>query len=523
MSRLTENLSFCFVIASFNNSANIERNLNSVIEQSYPHWRVLYTNDCSTDTTHEMFHALLEQHPLKDKFTYIRTDSKKGQMHNKYHMYSLVRDFEIVCILDGDDWLLHPNVLDILKEHYTTTDTKLCTSNYHTFFNNQIIPYMPSYSFYREDEIKQKKTRYNPKWLFKHLKTGYGILFKSIPKSYLQMNDQWVTRCTDCAEMHSACEFSNGKTTQIDQPLYVYNKDNSILYPNSYYNTGKTRHDALERMVTLNFIQSLPACNYEWPFTYIINLPKEVQCKKNMQIQLGWMKNKRYTFVKGVDGTVLKSRLYDRYVRDIRQPLSTKLYYNPSKQHITKKSLGLLYSVFIALRHFVHTNLSHMVLFEDDVFSHKELDYYFFLHENLLQDKDLVYLGCHHNKEKIYNYVNPQDVLTDIQQVPFLIYGTYSMILSKKLARTILSFGLEAIVRLNMSWDLFLNYIREQNQHTFYLYFKELFIPNVCKYGGINEFRDKAFYAERNIDVNQYHTQWTKPPNRFSLFLDLKE
>jgi hypothetical protein len=40
------------------------------------------------------------------------------------------------------------------------------------------------------------------------------------------------------------------------------------------------------------------------------------------------------------------------------------------------------------------------------------------------------------------------------------------------------------------------------------LYFKELFIPNVCKYGGINPFRDQSFYTEGNINVDEYYTQW---------------
>jgi glycosyltransferase involved in cell wall biosynthesis len=55
------NISFCFIISSFNNSANIEKNLNSVIFQSYKNWRVIYTNDCSTDTTHTLFYDIIKK------------------------------------------------------------------------------------------------------------------------------------------------------------------------------------------------------------------------------------------------------------------------------------------------------------------------------------------------------------------------------------------------------------------------------------------------------------------------------
>ena len=316
--------------------------------------------------------------------------------------------------------------------------------------------------------------------------------------------------CTDCAEMHSACEFSNGKTSQINQPLYVYNKDNSILYSNSYYN--KSIENMTEQERTLAYIRSFPPCNYTWPFTYIINLPKEVTKKSNMITQLTWMQNSNYEFVEAVNGETTESKLYHEYLQKFQSKEylqhipKPKLHYNNSRQHITKGSLGLLMSVFKVLNHFVNRpELNHIVLFEDDIYTLKEIQYYFFLHEEVLMGKDLVYLGCHHERQKIYKQVNDKDVFIDVKQYPYLIYGTYSIIISKQLAKFILSFGLEEIVKLNLSWDLFLNYIREKYEHTYYLYFKELFIPDVCK-DGINEIRDKSFYTERDMKVENYLT-----------------
>ena len=308
--------------------------------------------------------------------------------------------------------------------------------------------------------------------------------------------------------MHTACELSNGKTSMLREPLYVYNKDNSLLYSNSYYNASSRT----KRIQILDYIRNLPVCRYAWPRTYIIHLSKDVPKKQKMMQQLEWMQNSNFTFIEGVDGNAHESEVYHEYVRrhqskELILP-KTKLYYNPTRQHITPSSLGLLESVFLVLRQFVESNSSHMVLFEDDVFTHKELPYYFFLHEQGLKDKDLVYLGCHHNQYLIYQYVNDQDVWIDVKQIPFLLYGSYSMIVSQSLAKFILSFGLESIVRMNLSWDLFLNYVREKYEFTCYVYFKELFIPDVCK-EGINGYRDMTFYTNRKMDVTQYHTQWS--------------
>jgi hypothetical protein len=63
---------------------------------------------------------------------------------------------------------------------------------------------------------------------------------------------------------------------------------------------------------------------------------------------------------------------------------------------------------------------------------------------------------------------------------------------------------LDEILKLNLSWDLFLNFIREyKNNFSFYLYFKELFVPDVMK-DGINGIRDKSFYEERDINLKNY-------------------
>jgi GR25 family glycosyltransferase involved in LPS biosynthesis len=382
------------------------------------------------------------------------------------------------------------------------TNTKICTSNYRTFFENKIIDYIPHPYFYSNEEIKEKKIRYCEKWHFKHLKTGYGILFKSIPKSYLQKDNVWLSRCTDCAEMYSVSELSNGKISQISEPLYVYNKDNSILYDTSYY-VNQTEHSTI-----LKFLKSLPVCNYTWPYTYIINMPKDVDKKNKMIHQLTYMQNSNYEFIEAIDGELSNSTIYENYLQNFKEYLKnipkTKLNYNVSKQHITKKSFGLLQSVFSVLQKFVQQDINHIVLFEDDVYSHKEINYYFLLNDKVLKNKDIVYLGCHHNKNKIYHETNDKDVFINVQQLPYLIYGTYSIIISKNIAQFILSFGLENIVKLNLSWDLFLNYVREKYEYTFYLYFKQLFIPDVF-HDGINGIRTMSFYHERDIEINEYH------------------
>ncbi len=179
--------SFCFIVSSYNNEINIIKNLESIIYQTHTNWRCIYVNDASTDKTDELFHTIVHKHNVKDKFTYIKNEMQMKQSYCKYTAYQLLNDFEIVCLLDGDDWLYHKNVLHTIQNYYRENDTKILTSNYVIYHEKNLIPAYPwkDTSIYSEIDKQYNTIRYLDQWLFRHLKTGLSILFKSISKEYL--------------------------------------------------------------------------------------------------------------------------------------------------------------------------------------------------------------------------------------------------------------------------------------------------------------------------------------------------
>jgi len=511
-----EDIQFCFIISSYNNSKNICKNIESVLNQTYKKWRAIYINDNSTDDTEEQFFGIMERESaMREKFTYIKNNERMRQMHNKYNAYSMVKDFEIVCILDGDDWLYHENVLQILYSYYSTIDAKVITSNYRIFQDNKITNEKPMFRYYSEEELLKNTVRYNDKWHLKHLKTGYGILFKSIPKKYVQYNNEWLYMCTDWGEMFSVCELSDGNVKQVNEYLYVYNRENSLLYETSYYNNKNCE----QRKGIEHYLRTLPVCKYSFPFLYIIHMAKDYKKKIQMLKQMQLMGHTEYVFWEAVDGSVDPSTadLYKKYVEEwykssdnLLKGYNVRLYYNMSRQHITRSSLGLLQSVFSLLKQFVEDENTedHIMICEDDIYSIKDIRYYLFINPLLLNNKDLIYLGCHHNKNKLYHIsaVCNHDAFLSVNHLDYQIYGTYAMIISKRLASYILSFGLEKIIRLNLSWDLFLNFVREtEKSFCFYVYYKQLIVPEVRNADSINGIRDMSFYTERDIRLEDYH------------------
>ena len=496
---IQSDIHFCFVIASYNNEKNIANNLNSIIQQTYKKWRVIYINDGSTDKTAELFHSITDE--VKDKCMYIENESRLYQSYSKYKAYQLVHDLEVVCILDGDDWLSNDTVLDTLKEYYMK-NYKVITSNYNiykkdTITNNSI------HSKYTMDELKNIRSM--DKWLFKHLKTGYGFLFKSIPEQYFKINDHWISMATDVAEMTCVTEFSDANVLCIDDVLYTYNYDNSILYPNSYYNSK----DDAQRKTIHEYIKRSPKCNYSFPYIFIINLVKDFDKKAQMIKQMHFI-HSRHSFLEAVNGYV-QNPLYDKYLSVFPSKAYPKNKYCLHKKHITPGSLGLIQSIFKLLPIFLKSDLEHILILEDDVFTLKDFQYYLCINEKMLKDKDLVYLGCHSSTDLIYkSNRNDKDIFINVKSYPKLIYGTYAIIMSKKLARHILNVGLENIIHLNLSWDLFLNHIRETTEFQFFLYFKELFIPDVMK-DGIQSQRGIHFYVKNEMKLNDYNVYAVTP------------
>jgi len=209
---------FVFIVAAYNVSKWVKINLDSIFNQTYKNFRVIYVDDCSTDNTREL---------LSYDIQLIVNEKRVYQTYSRWVAYHMCEDDEICVMVDGDDWLIDNYVLEYLNFLYKENDI-LCTYGqfklYDGFIKNEIYatrqyPYNIRYRQYE--------------FIAYHLRTGYARLFKAIPVEYLMYNNKWLDRCSDMAEMLCVLELSRGKTMNAFKPLYIYNKTNSLLYETS--------------------------------------------------------------------------------------------------------------------------------------------------------------------------------------------------------------------------------------------------------------------------------------------------
>ena len=229
-----KNKHFVFIVPSYNNEKWIERNILSIINQNYPFWKMIYINDCSNDKTDEKFHLLTKGN--KEKILYIKNTVKYGQAYNRYSAYHMCNDNEICVMLDGDDWLCSNYVLDYVNIFMNIYDVDITYGTFRQFSNNKIGSLGWNPKDYSLKTITNKSYRKDV-WRATHLRVLKAEYLKQInPFDFIMENNEFIISSTDMVESFACLELSNGKHKKIEECLVIYNKDNSLLYPSSYFN-----------------------------------------------------------------------------------------------------------------------------------------------------------------------------------------------------------------------------------------------------------------------------------------------
>lgn len=231
---------FYIIITSFNHEKWVYKNLISVINQTYTNWKILYYNDNSEDNTFQKVQDFIKKFNIYDKIEIINSKQRYYQAYGRWQCYQKISNDNDICVLlDGDDWFYDENVLQKLNELYKSKDINVSYGDYHMLYNNKMSK-INCKDF--PESIIINKTYRKYEWISQHMRTGKAGLFKSIPLNYLRDEKGEYIKCvSDWAEMFWVLERSNGKHCNNGFNCYVYNKDASLGYINSFYNRDKDK------------------------------------------------------------------------------------------------------------------------------------------------------------------------------------------------------------------------------------------------------------------------------------------
>jgi len=213
------------IITSYNNSQWYQKNLDSVFEQNYDNWRIVYIDDVSPDGTGELVEKYLKNSEFSDKVTFVKNKRRKLKMENFYYaVHNYCSDEEIVIDLDGDDWLAHPGVLSIINKEYANPSVWLTYGTYKVWPN----PVCEVHCKTIPQKIINTGDYRNYSWVTSQLRTFYAWLFKRILPEDLMFRGKFVSMASDLAYMFPMLEMAGGRFKFIREVLYIYNRANPI-------------------------------------------------------------------------------------------------------------------------------------------------------------------------------------------------------------------------------------------------------------------------------------------------------
>ena len=221
---------FVFVVASYNNKKNYKKNLNSIYQQKYKNYRVIYIDDCSEDGTYNLVENFKRNNTIL-----IKNIHNYGPAYSRYLGYMMCEEEEIVIFLDGDDFLYDSKVLNRLNDYYdngydfTFGSFRLMEKGYNRIAEDYPIEVIKEKS-YRKYELPPS-----------HLRTTYARNIKNI--SFLDLLDgfgNFLQVSTDYLDMMHSLENCNNPKA-IPQLLLLYNDKNSARYNTSWFKRERNK------------------------------------------------------------------------------------------------------------------------------------------------------------------------------------------------------------------------------------------------------------------------------------------
>ena len=206
---------FVFIIPFRNVKDYIGQCAESLIKQNNKNWIAIFCDDESIDNS-------IDYIPNDERFTIRRNSKRLTALPNIHYgiVESNLNDDDIICILDGDDFLFRPDAIDIIDKLYQ--DDTLLTYGQYIWPNGQIGHCKP----YSEEEFKNlRKGGY---WA-SHMRTFKYKIYKELIKQdeklncYKDENDNFFTITADVATTTPLMEIAGFKRIKFNkEPIYYY-------------------------------------------------------------------------------------------------------------------------------------------------------------------------------------------------------------------------------------------------------------------------------------------------------------
>ena len=223
-------MKYIFVTVCYNFEKWIAKCIKSAINQNYKNWEMYVIDDNSSDNS---VYAAEEAANGDSRIKIIKNTQNMCGVYNKtinFVNHAKPNDEDVIVTLDGDDHLLHENVLDLLNEIYN--------NDYWLTYGGHIGT--DKYKFPADyfTPVDWSKSLRNQRFCLSHLKSHKFFLLKNIKNKDLCYRNGNLFRYPDDVIMYiPMAEMSGPKHSfYIKDKVYYYNMHDNCDFQN------KSRH-----------------------------------------------------------------------------------------------------------------------------------------------------------------------------------------------------------------------------------------------------------------------------------------
>jgi hypothetical protein len=226
-----KNNKFIIISTVYNKSKWVRFNVNSVKQQSYINYLAAYGYDKSTDDTLEHLVNAINSDP-----NFLIYDNPNPGCflncfmgtYNYLKDNNLINPEDIIVEVDGDDWLLHPFVLQYLNQIYQDENIWMTYGQYIHYPSGELGGH---YELELNDYVDQTNSYRINTFPYSHLKTYKAFLLDNI-------TDEDLTDPTTGKYFNAAADFAlcmplveqagKNRIYRVPEALYVYNTSSDL-------------------------------------------------------------------------------------------------------------------------------------------------------------------------------------------------------------------------------------------------------------------------------------------------------
>jgi len=225
------------IIPNYNYEHTIEKCLNSILDQTYKNYEIIFVDDCSTDKSVEIATNLLKP---PHKVIQLKQKRLNGGARNEGYLY-VSNDTDYIYYVDSDDWLIDNNALEKINNKLQSNPDVLFVGMAQYKNDKTTTCFIPQYKD-KYEAIKGWSGSCG-KVIKKELATRQECLYNEGT-----LKEDKNQHCKICIYMKSF--------NLLQEPIYVWNRDNhksvTTIREEILWGTSTIRHYADTKQLYLS-------------------------------------------------------------------------------------------------------------------------------------------------------------------------------------------------------------------------------------------------------------------------------